>query len=93
MDIRLFLEQRESEMNETVGIINPSSCDFTCKYDVNDDRNPVSFTIKSRQGLMIKRYLADHISKKLCEKILSDYKGIVTEELFEKTLKSIRLYE
>lgn len=80
-------------MNDMVGIVNPSSRDFTCKHDSNADANPISYTIKSREGLMFKRYIADHISLKLCDYILSDHKGVLTQEQVDLTLKSIRLYE
>lgn len=80
-------------MNQMVGIINPSSQDFTCTHDSNADRKPISYTIKSREGMMLKRYIADHVSNKLCTQILSDYKGTVTQEVIDDTLKSIRLYE
>lgn len=83
MDIRLMQEQQESSMSEMVGLVNPSSRDFTCHHDSNADRKPISYTIKSRQGLMLK--LADYI--------LSDYKGVVTQEKVDETLKSIRLYD
>lgn len=93
MDIRLFHEQQEGQMQEMVGIVNPSSHDFTCTHDSNEDRKPITYTIKSREGVMLKRYIADHVSLKLCEDILSSSKSMVTEELFDKTLQSIRLYE
>lgn len=92
MDVRLLQEQSD-KMHEMVGIVNPSSHDFTTTYDSNEDHKPVTYTIKSRQGLMLKRYIADHVSEKLCTQILSDYKGIVSQELTDKTLKTIRLYE
>lgn len=93
MDVRILQEQQEDSMNEVVGIVNPSSKDFSCTYDTNEDRKPVTYTIKSREGAMLKRFIADHVSHKLCTQILSDYKGIVTEEIFDKTLKTIKLYE
>lgn len=93
MDIRLMQEQQESSMSEMVGLVNPSSRDFTCQHDSNADRKPISYTIKSRQGLMLKRYIADHVSLKLAGYILSDYKGVVTQEKVDETLKSIRLYD
>jgi len=93
MDIRLFQEQQDSDMREVVGIVNPSSRDFTCQHDSNADRKPIHYTIKSRQGLMLKRYVADHVSLKLCDYILSDYKGVVTQEKIDEVLKSIRLYD
>lgn len=80
-------------MNEMVGIVNPSSHDFSCTHDSNADRNPPTYTIKSREGLMLKRYIADHVSEKLCTQILADYKGIVTQDMIDKTLKTIRLYD
>lgn len=93
MDIRLLHEQQEKIMNETVGIINPSAHDFTCTHDTNEDRKPVTYTIKSREGLMLKRYIADHVSEKLCTEILAHEKSPVTEEMKKETLKSIRLYD
>jgi hypothetical protein len=92
MDTRLFQEDQE-RMNEIVGIINPTSHDFTCTHDSNADRKPITYTIKSREGLMLKRYIADHVAQKLCTQILSDYKGVVTEEIIDKTLKTIKLYD
>jgi DNA-directed RNA polymerase subunit L len=92
MDVALFQEQRDQEMNEIVGIVNPSSQDFTCKHDSNADGNLITYTIKSREGVMLKRYIADHVSSKLCTQILSTYKGVVTPELMNKTLQTIRLY-
>lgn len=93
MDIRILQEQQEQKMNEIVGIINPSPNDFTCLHDTNADKKPISYTIKSREGLMLKRFIADHISEKLCTQILSAQTRMVTEEDRDKTLKSIRLYE
>lgn len=93
MDIHIFQEQRKEEMNEVVGIINPSSKDFSCTYDSNEDGKPITYTIKSLEGIMLKRYIADHVSMKLCTQMLSGHKSPVSDELFEKTLKSIRLYE
>jgi hypothetical protein len=93
MDIRLLEEKQNSLMNEMVGIVNPSSHDFTCTHDSNSDHKPITYTIKSRQGLMLKRYIADHISFKLCTEILSSNEKTVSQELFDKTLKTIRLYD
>lgn len=93
MDIRLLEEQQNEKMNEIVGIVNPSSQDFTCTHDSNADRKLVTYTIKSREGLRLKRYIADHVSAKLCTQILSDFEGAVSQELIKETLKTIRLYE
>lgn len=93
MDVRILREQQDKAMTEVVGIVNPSSRDFTCKHDSNSDGKPVSYTIKSREGLMLKRYIADHVSAKLCDYILSDQKGLVTQEKRDEVLQSIRLYE
>jgi hypothetical protein len=92
MDVRLLQEQQDKLMNEIVGIVNPSSHDFTCQHDSNSDKKPITYTIKSGEGLRIKRYIADHISQKLCTKILSNHNGLVSQELFDATLKTIRLY-
>lgn len=92
-DVRLLEEHQAETMNEMVGIVNPSSKDFTCLHDSNADRKPISYTIKSREGLMLKRYIADHVSEKLCTEMLSDFKGPVTKQDFDKVLKTIRLYE
>lgn len=81
------------KMEEIVGIVNPSSQDFTCTHDSNADRKPITYTIKSREGLMLKRYIADHVSSKLCTQMLSNNQGPVSQELFDETLKMIRLYE
>ena len=91
-DIRLLQEQSD-KLNDIVGIINPSSYDFTCTHDSNADRNPITYTIKSREGLRLKRYIADHVSMKLCTEMLSNNEKPVSEELFNETLKTIRLYE
>jgi len=60
MNVSLLQEQQQELMNESVGIVNPSSHDFTCTHDSNEDGNPITYTIKSRQGLMLKRFIADH---------------------------------
>ena len=91
MDVRILQEQSD-KMNDMVGIINPTSHDFTCQHDSNADGSPVTYTIKSKQGLKLKRYIADHISQKLCTQILSEYRGVVSQELIDRTLKNIRLY-
>ena len=91
-DVRLLQEEQE-KMNEMVGIINPSSHDFTCTHDSNSNGKPITYTIKSREGLRLKRYIADHVSQKLCTQILSNNEKPVSEQLFNDTLKTIRLYE
>lgn len=93
MDVTLLQEQREEEMNQIVGIVNPTSKDFTCTHDSNANDTPISYTIKAGEGVMLKKYIADHISEKLCTEILSRSKELVTEEMKTKTLKTIRLYE
>jgi hypothetical protein len=92
VDVRLLQEQQEQSMNEMVGIVNPSSHDFICTHDSNADRKPITYTIKSREGLMLKRYIADHVSQKLCTQILSDSKTAVSQKDFDDTLATIRLY-
>ena len=92
MGVQLLQEQQAEKMNENVGIVNPSSHDFSCTHDSNEDGNLVTYTVKAQQGLMLKRYIADHVSSKLCTQILSNNKGAVTSELFAQTLKTIRLY-
>jgi len=91
MDIRLLQEQSD-KLNDIVGIVNPSSQDFTCTHDSNANKKPITYTIKSRQGLRLKRYIADHVSFKLCTEILSSNEKPVSQELFDETLKTIRLY-
>lgn len=93
MDIALFQEQRLEEMNQIVGIVNPTSKDFTCTHDSNSNDMPISYTIKAGEGVMLKKYIADHISEKLCTEILARSKELVTDEMRAKTLKTIRLYE
>ena len=91
VDIRLLQEQSD-KMNDMVGIINPTSHDFICQHDSNADGSPVTYTIKSKQGLKLKRYIADHVSQKLCTQILSEYRGVVTQKMLDYTLSTIRLY-
>ena len=91
MDIRLLQEQSD-KLNDIVGIVNPSSQDFTCTHDSNANKKPITYTIKSRQGLRLKRYIADHVSLKLCTQILSNNEKPVSQELFNATLATIRLY-
>lgn len=80
-------------MDQIVGIVNPTAHDFTCLHDSNADGHPISYTVKAREGIMLKRYIADHVSQKLCTQMLSDHKGVLSQETIDKTLKSIRLYE
>lgn len=81
------------KLNELVSIVNPSPHDFTATI-VDNDNNKIEYTVKSRQSLKLERYAADHMSNKLCERILSDNKkAVITQGLREEMIKSIRMYE
>lgn len=55
-------------------VYNPLLIDFTFKYDVNDNSEPVSFTIHAREHEFYEPYLAKHAKKHLAN-LVFDEKG------------------
>ncbi len=78
-------------LDELVTIVNPSPHDYTCTV-VDNDNTPHEYTVKSRESLELPRYAAEHVSRKLCKKMLASTKSAITQALQEKTLKNIRCY-
>ena len=54
---------------EKIPVLNPLTEDFTFKYDVNNNRNPVSFTIHAGEAEWYEPYLAKHAKKQLANLI------------------------
>ena len=90
-----LLQAQEEKNNELVYVFNPTKNDFTTSYDVNENGHPQEFTIRSREGDKFKRFIADHIAKKLKDEILGAMKNnnrsrdLVEEEIY----KTIKFYE
>ena len=57
-----------------MGVYNPLLTDFTFKYDVNNDGEPVSFTIHAREHEFYEPHLARHAKKHLAN-LVFDEKG------------------
>ena len=57
--------------SKKVGIFNPLSEDFRFKYDVNNDKKPVSFTIPARDVVYFEKHLAEHGRKALVDEMLN----------------------
>ncbi|MHC4269153.1 MAG: hypothetical protein ACYSWS_03425 [Planctomycetota bacterium] len=58
-------------------VFNPLNEDFTVKYDINNDRNPVAFTIKAKEVSEFNKIVADHLKKHLANRLFDlrgDYK-------------------
>jgi len=79
--------------DEIVSIVNPTSQDFTCAHDTNEDGIPIEYTVKSRQGGQFARVVADHIAHQLMQEIVGQKVGVITQEFIDKTLSDIKLYE
>lgn len=54
---------------KTKTILNPSSHDFTITYDINEDNDPVSYTIHALQHEEFPEVIADHIAEHLATEI------------------------
>jgi len=68
-------------------IFNPDTEDFSVKYDLNGDKNPLTFTIKARDIAYFPEVVANHIKKHLADHLLS--KRGATGRNVELTLKGI----
>ncbi len=54
---------------DKVPLFNPLNEDFTAKYDINNDRNPIAFTIKAKSVAYFDPPIAAHIKKHLATAI------------------------
>jgi hypothetical protein len=55
-----------------VAVFNPLNRDFHFKYDINNDRKPVLFTIHSREVEWYDPHLAKHAKKHLANLIFDE---------------------
>ncbi len=62
-----------------VYIFNPLNEDFDVKYDINNDRNPVTFTIKAKETASYEKVIADHFKQALAVRIF-DLRGNVRKD-------------
>ena len=56
--------------DEKVFVFNPDIEDFSVKYDINGDGNPVTFTIRSLESEPFEPVIAEHIIKHLATHLL-----------------------
>lgn len=52
-----------------VKIFNPSLKDFTVTYDINEDKNPVSYTIHAQEAESFPEPVAAHIKEQLSKEL------------------------
>ena len=57
-------------MKNEVGIFNPDIKDFSVKYDINEDGNPVTFTAPARETSYFSPRIAHHVAKHLADFLL-----------------------
>ena len=57
-----------------IHVFNPLNEDFSVQYDVNNDRNPVTFTIKAKEVAKFDPIIAKHLKKHLANRIF-DLRG------------------
>lgn len=55
-------------------VFNPLNEDFSVKYDVNNDKNPVSFTIIAKETAKFDKHVVKHLKKHLADRMF-DVKG------------------
>lgn len=77
------------DLEKPTTIVNPTSYDFTCTYDLNRDGNPVSYTIKSRESATYPYKIAIHVAKHLTKFIVNKLSGVKTQALKKKTFDSL----
>lgn len=71
-------------------LYNPLSEDFTLKYDINGDGNPVTYTLHAGEIEEFPLSVAENIAKHLAHKITETTKGKGTyEAAFDKAVKLI----
>jgi len=86
-----FEDSSRIDLKEPVTIINPTSEDFICRHDTNRDKNPITYTLKSREATTFPREVAEHIARKLTDLILVNRKTIITNKQKEEVYNSIFL--
>lgn len=64
-------------------IFNPTKQDFTYSWLGKP------YTIKSYEGQKFPTEIADHLAKHLKNNIVGEMKGVITDTIIEKVLKSI----
>lgn len=72
-------------------IFNPSSQDFSITYDINNDSNPVEFTIEALQYKEFPEVVANHIADHLAKKIAFEegWKGSNYDDKYKSVLARI----
>lgn len=75
---------------ETAYVHNPTKDDFTMKYDINEDNEPVPYTVEAGDIKEFPKIVADHLKKHLATKILN-IRGIKTnhEDEYAAVIKEI----
>jgi hypothetical protein len=55
-----------------IGVFNPLGVDFTIKYDINADRNPLPFTAKKEKITYFVPAVAKNMKTALVNRLLND---------------------
>lgn len=56
-----------------IGIFNPLLTDFSCQYDINGDRQPVTYVVPAGEIFYVdQEFLANHIKKHLATEIMNN---------------------
>lgn len=71
-----------------VGVYNPTDEEFSVQYDVNEDRSPITFTIKPLDIEYFEPSVANHIKKHLADKILYSKSKMVMD--YDKEVAEIK---
>lgn len=87
------LSEQFDKNEELVYIFNPTRDDFTISYDIDGDNTPEPFTVRAREGIKIKRFIADHIAKKLKDEIVGKMQGVITDKVVEDVYATIKFYD
>lgn len=70
-------------------LYNPTKEDFSCIH-ANDDNTPQTYTLPSRHIVTLPKYLADHVGRKLAQKMaLEEDSRLAYEIRFNKALEKI----
>lgn len=71
-----------------IGVYNPDGKDFTVKYDLKGDRNPLEFTVPARDMVYFIPVVANHIKVALASHLLHK-RGVKKHSNPEADLKEI----
>ncbi len=63
--------------SKEVPVYNPDSDDFEITYDINEDKQPKSYILRSREIDYFPPVIADHIKKHLADRLLNK-RGVKT---------------